>query len=43
MTNYGASSSNNRIGFSEIQFRSIPEPSSTLALLALGLGGVGLR
>lgn len=43
MTNYGGTDANNRIGFSEIQFRSIPEPSSTLALLALGLGGVGLR
>ncbi|MCA2709955.1 MAG: PEP-CTERM sorting domain-containing protein [Microcystis sp. M015S2] len=43
MTNQGGSGSNNRIGFSEIQFRSIPEPSSTLALLALGLAGVGLK
>ncbi|GCA86797.1 PEP-CTERM sorting domain-containing protein [Microcystis aeruginosa] len=34
---------NNRLGFNEIQFRSIPEPSTTLALLALGLAGVGLR
>ncbi|AKE64735.1 putative Bacterial Ig-like domain (group 1) [Microcystis aeruginosa NIES-2549] len=43
MTNHGGSGNNRRLGFSEIQFRSIPEPSSTLALLALGLGGVGLR
>ena len=43
MTNQGGIGSNNRIGFNEIQFRSIPEPSSTLALLALGLAGVGLK
>ena len=43
MTNQGASGLNNRVGFSEIQFTSIPEPSSTLALLALGLAGVGLK
>jgi hypothetical protein len=44
MANYGGLSGlNNRIGFNEIQFRSIPEPSSTLALLALGLAGVGLK
>ncbi|GCL54438.1 hypothetical protein NIES3806_17800 [Microcystis aeruginosa NIES-3806] len=44
MTNHGTTGTNTyRLGFNEIQFRSIPEPSSTLALLALGLGGVGLR
>ena len=35
----------NRIGFSEIQFAAgtkIPEPSSLLALLAFGLAGVSL-
>jgi hypothetical protein len=34
----------NRIGFSEIQFAGtkIPEPSSLLALLAFGLAGVSL-
>ncbi|WP_253882587.1 MULTISPECIES: discoidin domain-containing protein [Microcystis] len=35
--------SNARVGFNEIQFRSIPEPSTTLALLAFGLAAVGLR
>lgn len=44
MTTQGTNTAlNNRLGFNEIQFRSIPEPSSTLALLALGLVGVGLR
>ncbi|MCA2654123.1 PEP-CTERM sorting domain-containing protein [Microcystis sp. M061S2] len=43
MTNQGGIGGNNRLGFNEIQFRSIPEPSSTLALLALGLAGVGLK
>ena len=43
--------SNNKIGFNEVQFdgtvppppAQIPEPSSLLALLAVGLGGVSLR
>jgi hypothetical protein len=44
MSNFGSlSAGNNRVGLNEIQFTSIPEPSSTLALLALGLAGVGLR
>ena len=44
MSNFGgtATGGNNRLGLSEIQFTSIPEPSSTLALLALGLAGMGL-
>ncbi|MDB9433764.1 discoidin domain-containing protein [Microcystis aeruginosa] len=32
-----------RVGFNEIAFKSIPEPSASLALLGLGLAGVGLR
>ena len=44
MSNFGSLTlGNNRVGLNEIQFTSIPEPSSTLALLALGLAGVGLR
>lgn len=39
--NWGSS----RVAIGEVQFRSIPEPSASLALLTLGLGGmvVGLR
>jgi hypothetical protein len=43
MSNYGATGNNYRLGFNEIQFTSIPEPSTTLALLAFGLAAVGLR
>jgi hypothetical protein len=47
LSNFGAfnnPTTNNRIGFSEIQFAGtkIPEPSSLLALLAFGLAGVSL-
>jgi hypothetical protein len=42
MSNHGGTGSNYRLGFNEIQFTSIPEPSTTLALLALGLAGMGL-
>ncbi|RPH91088.1 MAG: PEP-CTERM sorting domain-containing protein [Chroococcales cyanobacterium metabat2.561] len=47
LSNFGGfttPSTNNRIGFSEIQFAGtkIPEPSSLLALLAFGLAGVSL-
>ncbi|TRU26092.1 MAG: PEP-CTERM sorting domain-containing protein [Microcystis aeruginosa Ma_MB_S_20031200_S102] len=47
-TNAPLGGSNNKIGFSEVQFNEavpaqIPEPSSLLALLAVGLGGVSLR
>jgi len=47
LSNFGgftSPSTNNRIGFSEIQFAGteIPEPSSLLALLAFGLAGVSL-
>jgi hypothetical protein len=46
LSNFGGftDSTNNRIGFSEIQFAGtkIPEPSSLLALLAFGLAGVSL-
>lgn len=42
MSNHGGIGSNYRLGFNEIQFTSIPEPSTTLALLALGLAGMGL-
>lgn len=46
LSNFGGftGSTNNRIGFSEIQFAGtkIPEPSSLLALLAFGLAGVSL-
>jgi hypothetical protein len=47
LSNFGGftnPSTNNRIGFSEIQFArtEIPEPSSLLALLAFGLAGVSL-
>lgn len=38
--NYGNAQ---RVGFNEIAFKSIPEPSASLALLGLGLAGVGLR
>ena len=44
LSNFGGLTTfTNRVGLNEIQFTSIPEPSSTLALLALGLAGVGLR
>lgn len=33
----------NRVAINEVQFKAIPEPSASLALLALGLAGVGLR
>lgn len=39
-SNYGSAQ---RVGFNEIAFKSIPEPSASLALLGLGLAGVGLR
>jgi hypothetical protein len=39
-SNYGQAQ---RVGFNEIAFKSIPEPSASLALLGLGLAGVGLR
>lgn len=39
-SNYGHTQ---RVGFNEIAFKSIPEPSASLALLGLGLAGVGLR
>lgn len=42
MSNQGATGTSYRLGFNEIQFTSIPEPSTTLALLALGLAGMGL-
>ena len=42
MSNHGGTGSNYRLGLNEIQFTSIPEPSTTLALLALGLAGMGL-
>ena len=38
-SNYGA----DRLAINEVQFKTIPEPSASLALLALGLAGVGLR
>jgi len=47
LSNFGGLTSgvNDRIGFSEIQFQGtkIPEPSASVALLAFGLAGVGLR
>lgn len=43
LSNFGGlASSDNRIGFSEIQFAKVPEPSALLALLAFGLAGVSL-
>ena len=38
-SNYGGQ----RVAINEVQFKSIPEPSASLALLALGLAGGGLR
>lgn len=38
-SNYGQAQ---RVGFNEIAFKAIPEPSASLALLALGLGGMGV-
>jgi hypothetical protein len=38
-SNYGG----NRVAINEVQFKAIPEPSASLALLGLGLAGVGLR
>jgi hypothetical protein len=38
-SNYGG----NRVAINEVQFKAIPEPSASLALLASGLAGVGLR
>lgn len=53
LSNFGnLAATNNQIGFNEVQFdgtvpppppTQIPEPSSLLALLAVGLGGVSLR
>lgn len=53
LSNFGTLADvNNKIGFNEVQFdgtvpppppTQIPEPSSLLALLAVGLGGVSLR
>ena len=45
-TNAALVGSNNQLGFNEVQFDGtpqVPEPSSLLALLAVGLGGVSLR
>ena len=44
LSNFGGFTdpNHNRIGFSEIQFAKVPEPSALLALLAFGLAGVSL-
>lgn len=42
LSNFGGAGTPNT-GFNEIKFKSIPEPSSSLALLGLGLAGLGLK